>query len=99
MTLTAELTSLVPGSLVVEAHRLTGMLYLHVLDVEQAGGVEQVRADTRALEARVLHAFASNDDLRAAGLYTPDAEGGPVGPASPVARPGHGAGAGKGTDR
>ncbi|MCB7135097.1 Na+/H+ antiporter subunit E [Cellulosimicrobium marinum] len=69
MTLTAELTSLVPGSLVVEAHRLTGMLYLHVLDLEQAGGVEQVRADALALEARVLHAFASNEDLRAAGLY------------------------------
>ncbi|WP_435738238.1 Na+/H+ antiporter subunit E [Cellulosimicrobium sp. PMB13] len=69
MTMTAELSSLVPGSLVVEAHRLTGMLYLHVLDVEQVGGVEQVRADTLALEARILHAFASNEDLRAAGLY------------------------------
>jgi multicomponent Na+:H+ antiporter subunit E len=69
MTMTSELTSLVPGSLVIEAHRLTGMLYLHVLDVDQAGGVEQVRADTLALEARILHAFASNDDLRAAGLY------------------------------
>ena len=86
MTITAELSSLVPGSLVVEAHRLTGMLYLHVLDVDQAGGVEQVRADTLALEARVLHAFASNEDLRAAGLYRtgddahpvddPDAHGG-----------------------
>ncbi|WP_431892164.1 Na+/H+ antiporter subunit E [Cellulosimicrobium funkei] len=69
LTITAELSSLVPGSIVVEAHRLTGMLYLHVLDVETAGGVEKVREDTLALEARVLHAFASNDELRAAGLY------------------------------
>jgi len=69
LTITAELSSLVPGSIVVEAHRLTGMLYLHVLDVETAGGVEQVRQDTLALEARVLRALASNDELRAAGLY------------------------------
>jgi len=69
MTMTSELTSLVPGSLVIEAHRLTGMLYLHVLDVDQAGGIEQIREDTLALEARILHAFASNEDLRAAGLY------------------------------
>ncbi|MBD5785126.1 Na+/H+ antiporter subunit E [Cellulosimicrobium terreum] len=94
MTMTAELSSLVPGSLVVEAHRLTGMLYLHVLDVDQAGGVEQVRADTLALEARVLHAFASNEDLRAAGLYhgsggTPRSGD----PGSGGGRPGHETGA------
>lgn len=99
MTITAELTSLVPGSLVVEAHRLTGMLYLHVLDVDQAGGVEQVRADTLALEARVLHAFATNDDLRAAGLYPADEEGGPVSPRTRGGRPGRETGAGKGAGR
>ena len=69
LTITAELSSLVPGSIVVEAHRLTGMLYLHVLDLDAAGGADQVRSDTLALEARVLHALASNDELRAAGLY------------------------------
>jgi multicomponent Na+:H+ antiporter subunit E len=74
LTITAELSSLVPGSIVVEAHRLTGMLYLHVLDLDAAGGADQVRSDTLALEARVLHAFASNDDLRAAGLYRPSAD-------------------------
>lgn len=75
MTITAELSSLVPGSLVVEAHRLTGMLYLHVLDLEHAGGADQVRAGTLALEARVLRAFASNEELRAAGLYRDDRNG------------------------
>ncbi|WP_265520171.1 Na+/H+ antiporter subunit E [Oerskovia flava] len=69
LTITAELNSLVPGSIVVEAHRLTGMLYLHVLDLDAAGGADEVRARTLALEARVLRAFASNTDLRAAGLY------------------------------
>jgi multicomponent Na+:H+ antiporter subunit E len=95
MTLTSELTSLVPGTLVVEAHRLTGMLYLHVLDVDQAGGAEQVRADTLALEARVLHAFATNDDLKAAGLYRSAGEAGPVGPGTRGGRPGRQTGAGK----
>ena len=68
LTMTAELCSLVPGSLVVEAHRLTGMLYLHVLDVRQAGGVEAARASVLAQEERVLRAFASDEELAAAGL-------------------------------
>lgn len=68
LTMTAELCSLVPGSLVVEAHRLTGMLYLHVLDVEQSGGVESARQTVLDQEERVLRAFASDDELRDAGL-------------------------------
>jgi multicomponent Na+:H+ antiporter subunit E len=68
LTVTAELSSLVPGSLVVEVHRLTGMLYLHVLDLESYGGVDKVRADVLGLEARVLRALASDEELRAAGL-------------------------------
>jgi len=70
LTVTAELSSLVPGSLVVEVHRLTGMLYLHVLDLEAYGGVDKVRADVLALEARVLRALASDAELEAAGLST-----------------------------
>jgi multicomponent Na+:H+ antiporter subunit E len=68
LTMTAELCSLVPGSLVVEAHRLTGMLYLHVLDVEQSGGVERARQNVLDQEERVLRAFASDAELREAGL-------------------------------
>lgn len=68
LTITAELSTLVPGSLVVEAHRLTGMLYLHVLDLETYGGREKVRHDVLALEERVLRALASDEDLILAGL-------------------------------
>lgn len=68
LTMTAELCSLVPGSLVVEAHRLTGMLYLHVLDVDQSGGVEKARSTVLDQEERILRAFASDDELRQAGL-------------------------------
>ena len=68
LTMTAELASLVPGSLVVEAHRLTGKLYLHVLDVRQSGGIEAARQSVLDQEERVLRAFASDEELIAAGL-------------------------------
>lgn len=68
LTLTAELCSLVPGSLVVEAHRLTGTLYVHVLDVAWSGGVEAARRQVLEQEERVLRALASDEELTAAGL-------------------------------
>ncbi|MDM7829956.1 Na+/H+ antiporter subunit E [Cellulomonas edaphi] len=68
LTMTAELCSLVPGSLVVEAHRLTGMLYLHVLDVRQSGGIEAARRAVLDQEERVLRAFASDAELAGTGL-------------------------------
>lgn len=68
LTLTAELCSLVPGSIVVEAHRLTSTLYLHVLDVDTAGGVEAARRSVLDQEERVLRAIASDAQLTAAGL-------------------------------
>lgn len=68
LTMTAELCSLVPGSLVVEAHRVTGVLYLHVLDVEQSGGIEAARTVVLDQEERVLRAFASDEELAEAGL-------------------------------
>ncbi|NMR20067.1 Na+/H+ antiporter subunit E [Cellulomonas fimi] len=68
LTLTAELCSLVPGSIVVEAHRLTSTLYLHVLDVETTGGVEAAKQSVLDQEERVLRALASDAQLVAAGL-------------------------------
>lgn len=71
LTLTAELCSLVPGSVVVEAHRLTSTLYLHVLDVAGPDGIEAARRRVLAQEERVLRALASDADLAAAGLREP----------------------------
>ena len=68
LTLTAELCSLVPGSIIVEAHRLTGRLYVHVLDVETSGGIEKARQNVLDQEERVLRALASDAELVAAGL-------------------------------
>jgi multicomponent Na+:H+ antiporter subunit E len=86
LTMTAELCSLVPGSLVVEAHRLTGMLYLHVLDVRQAGGVEAARAAVLAQEERVLRAFASDEELAAVGLSAHPRRTPAVGPGTGAGR-------------
>ena len=83
LTLTSELVSLVPGSIVVEAHRITGMLYVHVLDVPMAGGVEKARQHVLDTEARVLRAFASDEELREANLArrpSPRHPAGAVGP-------------------
>lgn len=68
LTMTAELASLVPGSIIVEAHRLTGTLYVHVLDVETAGGLEAARRHVLEQEQRILYALATDDELVDAGL-------------------------------
>lgn len=68
LTITSQLTALVPGSVVVETRRLTGVIYVHVLDVATTGGVEQARAQVQRQEERVLRAMASDEELAAAGL-------------------------------
>ena len=44
LTVVAEMVSLVPGSLVVEARRSTHTLFLHVLDARDQAGVDDARA-------------------------------------------------------
>lgn len=68
MTLTSELSCLVPGSLVIEADPVSQTLYVHVLDLESYGGVDKVRKDVLALEARVMRALASKEELERAGV-------------------------------
>jgi multicomponent Na+:H+ antiporter subunit E len=59
LTMVAEMTSLVPGSLVVEARRSTHTLFLHVLDARDQAGVERMRRDVYALERRIVLAFGT----------------------------------------
>ncbi|WP_125775450.1 Na+/H+ antiporter subunit E [Antribacter gilvus] len=58
---TAELASLIPGSVVVEIRVQEQMLYLHVLDLAGSGGPDGVRASVLALERRILRAFAAKE--------------------------------------
>lgn len=65
LTLTAELLSLVPGSLVVEARRSTSTLFLHVLGVCSEADVEEARRRALRQEERVMRALASDEELAA----------------------------------
>ena len=61
LTLTAVAISAVPGSTVLEVHRATGTLYLHVMG---APG-ERARRDALRLESRVVRAFGTREDIKA----------------------------------
>lgn len=59
LTVVAEMVSLVPGSLVVEARRSTHTLFLHVLDARDQAGVDRMRRQVDRLERRVVLAFGA----------------------------------------
>ena len=62
LTVVAEMTCLIPGSLVVEARRSTHTLYLHVLDVGDLEGVERFRQGVLDQETRVVRAIGRQVD-------------------------------------
>jgi multicomponent Na+:H+ antiporter subunit E len=57
LTLTAELVSLTPGTLVLEVRRAGSTLYIHVLDTVEPAGLQQAAQEVLDAEARVLRAF------------------------------------------
>ncbi|MBE1487979.1 Na+/H+ antiporter subunit E [Plantactinospora soyae] len=75
LTLTAEVLSLVPGTLIVEADRDTGTLYVHVLDVRGAEDLAQSRARILALETRLVRVVGSAAELRLLSPTHPEPEG------------------------
>lgn len=64
LTVTAELTCLVPGSVVLEARRSEDTLYVHVMDVRGPEDLEDARQHTLGAEQRVLKAFGSDEEIR-----------------------------------
>lgn len=65
---TAGLSSMVPGTVVVDLDRSEARLRLHVLDLAGSGGPDAVRTSMRALEERLLRAFAPRAELIRLGL-------------------------------
>lgn len=63
LALTAELVSLVPGSLLIETAHPRSILYLHIFGVRDAAGVERARRGALEQERRVVAAFATEADL------------------------------------
>lgn len=64
LTLTAEALSLVPGSLILEADRATGTLFIHVINVDSLAEVEKFRRGVLKLEERIVGAIGSPDEQR-----------------------------------
>ncbi|MGS2614591.1 Na+/H+ antiporter subunit E [Micromonospora sp. LZ34] len=64
LALTAEVISLVPGTLIVEVDRDTGTLYVHVLDVRGPQDLTDSRERILAVERRLVRAVGSAAELR-----------------------------------
>jgi multicomponent Na+:H+ antiporter subunit E len=64
MTVTAVAISVIPGSIVLEADREGGILYLHALGTDDQSSVDAVRETVLRTEARLVRAVGSLDDVR-----------------------------------
>ncbi|MEU4469896.1 Na+/H+ antiporter subunit E [Micromonospora sp. NPDC023888] len=64
LALTAEVVSLVPGTLILEVDRDSGTLYLHVLDTHGPADLDVARERTRTVERRIISAVGSAAELR-----------------------------------
>ncbi|WP_235737028.1 Na+/H+ antiporter subunit E [Nocardioides alcanivorans] len=62
LTIVAEMTTLIPGSVALEARRSTHTLFFHVINVKTDEDVEKFRRTVLAQEQRVLRAFGSPRD-------------------------------------
>lgn len=63
VTATGHVTSLIPGSLVVDVDRTSSTLYLHALNVGSQQDVEALRREVRDLEAGLIRVLGSREDL------------------------------------
>ncbi|MFI7660683.1 Na+/H+ antiporter subunit E [Micromonospora parva] len=64
LALTAEVVSLVPGTLILEVDRDSGTLYLHVLDTHGPADLDVARDRTLVVERRIIRAVGSSAELR-----------------------------------
>jgi len=78
--ITAELASLVPGSVAVDAD--AGWVLLHVFDASTPAAIERARAKVRSTEATVLRAFGTAEDRALLRLPAPGTE--PAGETKPA---------------
>lgn len=63
LTLTSELVSLVPGSIVLEVRRSSSTLYLHVLDTVEPAALQHAAQEVLDAEDRVLRAFGTDEEV------------------------------------
>ena len=63
LTVLTEVLSLVPGSLIIEVDPRTSVVVAHVLDAGDDQAVAQFRERVREVEARVIRALGTPEDL------------------------------------
>lgn len=63
VTLVSHALALVPGSIVLDVDRTRSVLYLHLLDADADEDVEAYRAKALRVEAAVIRAVGSRDDV------------------------------------
>lgn len=66
MTLVAELTSLVPGSIVLETDAVNRSLYLHVLGTDTEQDLTELRERVQIMDRRVRKAFGAHTTTKEA---------------------------------
>ncbi|MFG1672592.1 Na+/H+ antiporter subunit E [Micromonospora sp. NPDC049282] len=64
LTLTAEVISLVPGTLILDVDRARGVLYVHVLDVRGPDDLAGSRDRVLVIERRIVRAVGSPTEVR-----------------------------------
>ncbi|MGI8459536.1 MAG: Na+/H+ antiporter subunit E [Propionibacteriaceae bacterium] len=74
---TAELVSLVPGTIVLESRRSRSILYLHVLNQTEPAELATTAQLVLDAEERVLRAFGSDAEIAALDAGRPLPHGGP----------------------
>lgn len=65
LTITSAAVAAVPGSNVMDVHRASGTLYLHVIGAGDEKERERARFEVLRLEARVVRAFGTRADVAA----------------------------------
>lgn len=63
LTATAEASTLVPGTMALDADREHGELFLHLFSVRNDAEIEKARATLLETEARLIMAFGSKRDV------------------------------------
>ncbi len=63
MTLIADTASLIPGSLIIDADRARGVLYLHVLDADSEEKALAAKRQVYRIEGLLIRALGSHRDL------------------------------------
>src|SRR5690554_668520 len=63
LTATAEASTLVPGTMALDADREHGELFLHLFSVHSDEDIEKARKTLLATEARLIMAFGSKRDI------------------------------------